>query len=497
MKTIGSVGCEIPGGHSEFVPFDSRACLLDWDIIVFNPSITAFYDRYTGSYRGKPLLSDGYSAALQEVAHHWRRELSEALRAGKNVLVFLPEIEEVYVDTGRREYSGSGRNRETTRIVSSFTNYEMLPPAINVTASEGRAMTLRSEAAFLGDYWRQFAKFSQYRVILTGKIGIPLVATKSGAKTVGTLIRSPEEAGSLVLLPHLDLTDKRFMRPVKAPKTAEPTEGDDSDGEETQFVWTPEGKKFGSQLVAALISIDVALRQSVELTPPPPWTKDPAFVIPKEASLLEELLVVEKKLESLTIEKEQKKREVAKESMLRCLLYEKGPRLEAAIIQGLGMLGLKASRYRDSQSEFDVVFEAAEGRVIGEAEGKDNKPVNIDKLRQLEMNLHEDVARDCVDQMAKGVLFGNAFRFLPPNERPDYFTTKCLSAAKRSGCALVRTPDLFLAAQYLAAQKDTEFARNCRISLMATAGDIVSFPARPDAPPKGKGTEKTREEADS
>lgn len=131
-------------------------------------------------------------------------------------------------------------------------------------------------------------------------------------------------------------------------------------------------------------------------------------------------------------------------------------------------------------SEFDVVFEAAEGRLIGEAEGKDNKAINVDKLRQLEMNLHEAFARDEITQMAKGVLFGNAYRLLPLAEQPDYFTAKCVSAAKRNGRALVRTPDLFRVARYLSDREDPEFARRCREAIMAAAGDIVSFPNVPE-----------------
>lgn len=491
MKTIGSVGCEIPGSLSEYVPFDSRSSLLEWDIVVFNPNFKDFVGTYHEWYRGKPSLSDAASELLRESTQHWRRELGETLKAGKNIYIFLPELEEVYIDTGERQHSGTGRNRETTRIVSLFNNYEVLPFGIEVTASEGRGMTLTTAGAFLSDYWRQFAEFSIYRVLLSGKTGTSLVVTKSGNKTVGALVSSPDAAGSFVLLPHLDLADARFVRQVKKAKPTKPP-GEDDDDEEAKYVWTSEGQKFGSQLAEALLSIDAGLRHSAELTPPPRWTMDPAYTLPKEASLREELLAIEKKLDSLTKEREQKKRQVAEESILRRLLFEKGPRLEAAIIQGLSLLGFKASRYRDSQSEFDIVFEAVEGRVIGEAEGKDNKAINIDKLRQLEMNLHEDFARDCVDQIAKGALFGNAFRLLPLSERPDFFTAKCISGAKRIGCALVRTPDLFLVARYLSDHEDGDFAQRCRAALMASAGDLVSFPIPPSEPSVETSTEKAK-----
>src|SRR3989304_7477221 len=125
-KTFGSVTCEVPGGFSEFVSFESRASLLEWDIILFNPSISDYLST-SKTYQGKPSFSDDRSVALQEATQHWRRELAEALRAGKTIFVFLPTLQEAWIDTGRREYSGTGRNRHTTHIVAPITNYESLP----------------------------------------------------------------------------------------------------------------------------------------------------------------------------------------------------------------------------------------------------------------------------------------------------------------------------------------------------------------------------------
>ncbi|MBI3770572.1 MAG: hypothetical protein HY271_19050 [Deltaproteobacteria bacterium] len=126
-RSIGAVGCDLPGGVSEFIPFASKASLLDWDVVVFWPTIARYVSRSYEKYNGRPSLSDSDSVALREAAEHWRREMSEALRAGKTVFIFLPGREEVYVDTGERQHSGTGRNRRTTRIVADFNNYKVLP----------------------------------------------------------------------------------------------------------------------------------------------------------------------------------------------------------------------------------------------------------------------------------------------------------------------------------------------------------------------------------
>lgn len=137
------------------------------------------------------------------------------------------------------------------------------------------------------------------------------------------------------------------------------------------------------------------------------------------------------------------------------------------------------SQFDNGESEFDAVFESKEGRLIGEAEGKDNKPINIDKLRQLAMNIHEDLERDEVNDPAKPVLFGNPYRLQPIDTRPEPFTTKCISAATTSSTALVFTPDLFLIAKYLKDKRDIRYATKCRKAILTSVGQ-VKFPAVPN-----------------
>jgi len=165
---------------------------------------------------------------------------------------------------------------------------------------------------------------------------------------------------------------------------------------------------------------------------------------------------------------------------LRNLLFEKGKPLEFAILDALRIIGFKVSQFDDGKSEFDAVFESKEGRFIGEAEGKDNKAINIDKLRQLALNIYEDLEHDGVESPAKAVLFGNAYRSIPIEERSEPFTTKCISAAQTSSTALVFTADLFKIAKYLSDTRDSRFATKCRKTLLGSIGKVV-FPSIPQS----------------
>jgi hypothetical protein len=171
-----------------------------------------------------------------------------------------------------------------------------------------------------------------------------------------------------------------------------------------------------------------------------------------------------------------------KAGVLKQLLYATGTELETAVLEALRILGFRAAQFKEGESEFDAVFESEEGRFLGEAEGKETKAINIDKLSQLERNISEDFARDDVSEPAKGVLFGNAYRLAPLSGRPTFFTEKCLSGARRTGIALVRTPDLFEVAMYVQESGDAEYARSAREAIRNTVGMVVVFPDRPIRP---------------
>jgi hypothetical protein len=92
------------------------------------------------------------------------------------------------------------------------------------------------------------------------------------------------------------------------------------------------------------------------------------------------------------------------------------------------------------------------------------------------MNIAEDLQRDEVSEPAKAVLFGNAHRLIDINEREEFFTDKCITAAKRTGTALVRTQDLFFVGQYLNNNNDEIFKMRCREAIFSANGEIVVFP---------------------
>ena len=461
MKTVFTVGIELPGHVGEYVEFSSDKSLLDADIVVFLPNMSDVHDSSGGYYKGKRCYGDHASFELKERIAHWRREIRAAVDSGKTVFFLLNDKDEVFVDSGQRTHSGTGRNAQTTRIVEPCSNYDVLPSGIEITATSGRVMTLSDKATILRTYWDTFGELSYYKAIIVGPITTPLVLSKDRKYVFGAIVRLKGSTGNLVLLPDIPFSELPGLSTRKAGK----------------FYWTKKATGLGQQFLQAILGIDDELRSQAARTPVPSWVNDRVFDLPAERKINEMLLRLEQKKQELQKEEIALKQRLNEEILLKGLLYEQGEALESAIIRALILLGFTASRFRDSDSEFDVVFNSPEGRFVGEAEGKDSKPINIDKLRQLEMNIHEDFAREGIKDMAKPVLFGNAVRLSVPTERKEFFTEKCMTAAKRMGCALVHTPDLFQVSCYLSKTPNSEFARQCREALLSTNGDIVTFPS--------------------
>ena len=214
-----------------------------------------------------------------------------------------------------------------------------------------------------------------------------------------------------------------------APAQAEPGQDDDGedDDEEDEVgggeerSWSPAETAVGAKFIGAIVEIDNALRSSRSKTPTPEWAKSDQYQLQDERRIRTQLDEVSAKIQTLEKENSELHGRLADAGILKGLLFETGHALEESVLEALGVLGFEAKGFKEGQSEFDAVFVSPTGeRLIGEAEGKDNKAVNIDKMDQLERNIREEFALREGTEYAKGVLFGNAFRLTPVEERGDF-----------------------------------------------------------------------------
>ena len=458
-KKIFTVGLDLPGDDFDYISFDSDQSLLDADIVLYE---VGFGDHYASkSYEGEPLFDHYSSSRVTQNLQHWRSELTAATNAGKIVIVFLAKPLIYFRYTGDKQFSGTGRSRVTTNIVTQVESYTPVPNITSAQAKSGREVRLTKEASYLAPYWKEFSEYSGYEAFIDGKFSYALLKTKTGNKTIAAVVQGK---GSLLFVPPLRYDEDKFVK---------------YDSKKKESYWTPEALKFGKRLTSALSALSKSMLSGRVITPPPEWALDSVYITPEEETLHSEIAGISKDISALQQQRTEAEERLNEAGSIRALLYEQGKPLERAVRDSLRVFGFSAIPFIESDSEFDVIFEASEGRCLGEVEGKDSKAINIDKFSQLERNLQEDFAREDVTEYAKGVLFGNAERLKPPAERGEAFTSKCITAAKRVHVALVRTADLFEPIRYLRSHPDSDYAKACRKAILGTEGNVVEFPPVP------------------
>lgn len=461
-KKIITIGFQIPGYTECFHHFISDQSLLDADIIVFESSLKNY--KTDPPYQGKPSYGENESFRIQEDSKHWRYKLSTALGDGKTIFVFLSKFVEIFVCTGEKQYSGTGRNARVTNIVKSYNNYEFFPIKLPQFVSKSGNELIFTNNTIFASFWNETKQYLCYESYLDGNIDNPLFLTKTGRKPVGGIFKMGK--GHLILLPPVRYPETQFTK---------------YDTKKHQRHWTEEALQFGERLIQIFVDLDNSLRGLSESTPPPEWVGDSNYEIDKVENIKRSISDNTKRIDALVGKKNELLKALLEEEVIKNLLFEKGKSLENAIITALHILGYKAENYNDGRLELDSVIISPEGdRFIGEAEGKDGAAINIDKFRQLESNIQEDLAREEIDTPAIGILFANGFRLLKPEDRKDQFTEKCLQNAGRSNTILIRTMDLFPIARCLKETQDKDFAKRCRDTIKNSRGKIVEFPSIPN-----------------
>lgn len=466
-KTIISVGYRIPHESLEYVGFLSHKSLLDADIVIFNPQFPYLSQHYPQeSYMGKPWLNDHSSFQLQESILHWRKQLSDAYEAGKSIFVVLSKPEDVYVFTGQKEYSGTGKNARTTSLLTMVSSYDSIPLNLEPVLAHGKAVKPCDDLKYFSFFWNAFSSEIEYQCYIEGTISEAFLITKSGNKVIAAARKSKTGSGIFVLMPPIDFEKPEFRTQTNN--------------------WSAKAKTFGHKFIDNLLQIDKAYRTEKSITPPPNWVLESTYRFERESEIETEIIALSTQISNLENQKAQLHNNLVEEGSLRRLLYEQSHQLEEAIIEGLMTLGFVAGGYKDSTSEFDVVFTSSEGEVLGEAEGKDNKAIDITKLRQLLMNREEYFNKR--GAYPKGVLFGNPQRLLPLIDRTETFTSKCITSAKEHRFSLVLTPQLFKVVKYVRESGDEKFAGQCRKAIIEADGKLVEFPMVPETDTKERPT---------
>jgi len=462
------------------------ASLDDADIIIMAPPPPPYA---MDSFEGLPCLGDYQSFQYKRTLNHWRSELANALSDGKTLVVMAYRPSLVFAATGEKKVEGTARSPRITRVVAQVSSWDCLPITLpHSAAASGSLMKILPKAKIIASYWRQFGSLSSYQVRFDqpeeGSHWRPLVST--GASRVAALLGTFKGGGHVLFLPPCQLTDESDGDQIEYEE-----EHDDEDELEEASTSTDDPaqsdlfRQRSLRLVEEILAIDAHLKGDGRPTPPPSWAGAAEYSTPRMNAAMEAVTDADARLLALHLERETAATDYEQARLLQELLYGKGTPLELAVLRALRLMGFDAEQYSDAENEFDAVFSYSDTRMLGEAEGRDNSPIAVDKITQLCNNLDADFAREDVLDYAKGVLFGNPQRLLPPSQRTLDFTQKCRSIAERRGIALVLTPSMFAPAAYLEHTQDKAYAQACREAICSTSGAIVQFPAPRETPANG------------
>lgn len=170
----------------------------------------------------------------------------------------------------------------------------------------------------------------------------------------------------------------------------------------------------------------------------PEWVQQ--VTVPGVDELVQERARKQESIAALEAEVRTIEEQITDLEVPRELLYESGLHLESICKRVLSGLGAIVKPAEASEEDFVVEFEGR--KAVAEVKGN-NKSISVDDLRQLG-SYREDYAIRRSEEI-KGILFGNAWRLSPPEDRQIDFPERVVAYAVPRGIALVSTVELFRA----------------------------------------------------
>ena len=174
----------------------------------------------------------------------------------------------------------------------------------------------------------------------------------------------------------------------------------------------------------------------------PEWLK--AINLPSDVELRNEQSNVTEALAPLLARQNEIRSELAASHKLLGVLYESGTTLEDLVHELLDALGADVAPPPNSETDDGTLTTPSGTQVVLEIKGRSG-PIAVDDARQLTdwVNLRTYPDEESDPEEWKGLLIGNPFRHLPPDERTeDAFTPNCVRVSERDGHALITTGQL-------------------------------------------------------
>jgi hypothetical protein len=441
--------------------FDSDTSVFDYDVVIWDPAesmrhylpdrgIALGLGHYSSSgyYRGLPSLSDDSSVRIEADVERRNSEFVEFIEMGRVVVVVVRPPQKCYIDTGRREHSGTGRNRRTTRIVDQFDLLSTIPSDAEFFAMGG------SQIDFVGDgsivqLLRKYKQYLTYEAVISNPPGVALARIAGTSKVVGSILRS-EGGGYLILLPAPDFRAEQ----------AEDENEDESEDANDEDIWLPEAETFEEDLLAAIEQLNGSASLSR-----PAWAE--RYATDEQQRLQGEVVKQQRRVETARAKLAALQRQREEVDAKDQLFLGTGRALELEVRQVLQLLGGTVTEPPPSHDDWRVSF--PEGDAVVEVKGVSNSAAqkHATQLEKWVSSIYDETER-----LYKGILIVNTWRELPLDERTDAdFPEQMVPYSERRGHCLVTGLQLFVIQAEV--EKDPSRVEHWRKQLLETVGQLV------------------------
>lgn len=443
-KNIGYLGFfidnpnYIPKDEIKFENIDKS--IMDYDILIFNP--LRFYMKYI--YDNTLVNSElKYEKSKKEeqvklISELWKNYLYEFILRGNSLFIFAS----IY------------KNNNVINDIHTYNIINLLLDFKNINFETGK-IVCKKTSSILDNLFNRFRYDIVYNItysnvelknkdIKTNTNNV--LCGKYKDKILGSIIEI-ENGGRIFILPEIVFREYKDIK----------------------------------DLQNIILEIDKKSRYNKEKTPTPEWANNEIYLTEKSKNIINKINNNNEKIDELKNDNAILNKELEKEENIKDLLFENGKPLENIIIEALKILDYEAENKIIDDTEIDILAISPENDIFCcEVEGKDNSAIEVTKFRQLSDNLnaYEDKYKD---SNPIGILFGNAFRLKPLEEREEeHFTKYCIKRAKKRDIILIKTSDLFFVIKNIKNCDDekirNDYKKKCREEILNSVGNIVTFP---------------------
>ncbi len=309
--------------------FRSPLSFLDFDLLIWNPShLFSEYDTdyFTPKHQGCRNISDDDSPKLLDDISRRKGEIAEMINLGRIVIVTLPPPEKCYYATGSKEFSGTGKNRVTTRHINELNLLSSIPiKELATVIAEGQNIEFKGSEPFK-TYWSKMKEYHYYVAYSSKNIGKPFVFIKGTQKLVGTWMSTQKG----VFL---------FMPPFYARE---------------YFKTNKDYQTVCNIFIKSITDLTKELQKTTGDFSLPEWSK--RFLLPSENEQRSLLLQKEADLQKLLSNISSLKEKLANTAKYKLLISGSGRALEVQVEAVLKELGFASSKVEAGRDDLIITY---------------------------------------------------------------------------------------------------------------------------------------------